>query len=62
MHKGAKMRHKQIDSIPKTYILVFEKGDELAKGLWRNSQQRGGYLLPALKRLEHSTNAAGVTS
>lgn len=27
------MKHRQIDQTPKTFILVFETGDELAKGL-----------------------------
>jgi predicted DNA-binding protein with PD1-like motif len=27
------MKHRQIDRLPKTFVLIFETGDELAKGL-----------------------------
>ena len=33
------MKSKQIDQSPKTFILVFETGDELAKGLLEFANQ-----------------------
>ena len=33
------MKSKQIDESPKTFILVFETGDELAKGLLEFAEQ-----------------------
>jgi hypothetical protein len=33
------MKSKQIDQSPKTFILVFETGDELAKGLLEFTEQ-----------------------
>src|SRR4029077_2905777 len=32
-NKGRNMHYKQIDQTPKTFILIFETGDELAEGL-----------------------------
>jgi predicted DNA-binding protein with PD1-like motif len=33
------MRYKQIDQHPKTYVLIFETGDELAEGLKRAASE-----------------------
>jgi uncharacterized protein len=34
------MKYRQIDESPKTFILVFETGDELAKGLQQFAEQQ----------------------
>ena len=35
------MKYRQIDQSPKTFILVFETGDELAKGLSQFATEQG---------------------
>jgi len=35
------MKFKQIDDAPKTFILVFQTGDELARGLLEFAQEQG---------------------
>jgi uncharacterized protein len=34
------MKHRQIDQSPKTFVLVFQRGDELAKGLSKFAQEQ----------------------
>ena len=48
------MKAKQIDQSPKTFILVFETGDELAKGLVDFSRSRKSCRPRALKPLVRS--------
>jgi len=50
------MRWKQIDDEPKTFVLIFETGDEIATGLQRfaSEQGLGGSSFEAIGALSHA--------